>query len=379
MNKKEKKQKAEKEYKQLQGTLFLKTAIMMIVMVVGIFLLYNYVFRSHFSSIIVNWLYQYIYGDYEEAYSAYNNVIRDNRNLYVLITILVAFLIILRSYFKNFAKYFYEINLGIDALADENGEDVVLSPALSSTEKKINSIKDTLARRKTAAEQAEQRKMELVVYLAHDLKTPLTSVIGYLTLLRDEQQISEELREKYLTISLEKAERLEDLINEFFEITRFNLSSITLEYSRVNLTRLLEQLTYEFKPMFLEKNLECILEAVPDINIRCDVDKMQRVFDNLLRNAVNYSFENGMIRIVVLQDEKNMKIVFSNQGNTIPKEKLGRIFEQFYRLDTSRSTKSGGAGLGLAIAKEIVELHGGKIKARSENEIIEFEVILPLS
>lgn len=379
MNKKEKKQKAEKEYKQLQGTLFLKTAIMMIVAVVGIFLLYNYVFRSHFSSIIVNWLFQYIYGDYEEAYSAYNNVIRDNRNLYVLITILVAFLIILRSYFKNFAKYFYEINLGIDALADENGEDVVLSPALSSTEKKINSIKDKLARRKTAAEQAEQRKMELVVYLAHDLKTPLTSVIGYLTLLRDEQQISEELREKYLTISLEKAERLEDLINEFFEITRFNLSSITLEYSRVNLTRLLEQLTYEFKPMFLEKNLECILEAVPDISIRCDVDKMQRVFDNLLRNAVNYSFENGMIRIVVLQDEKNMKIVFSNQGNTIPKEKLGRIFEQFYRLDTSRSTKSGGAGLGLAIAKEIVELHGGKIKARSENEIIEFEVILPLS
>lgn len=379
LNKKEKKQKAEKEYKQLQGTLFLKTAIMMIVAVVGIFLLYNYVFRSHFSSIIVNWLFQYIYGDYEEAYSAYNNVIRDNRNLYVLITILVAFLIILRSYFKNFAKYFYEINLGIDALADENGEDVVLSPALSSTEKKINSIKDKLARRKTAAEQAEQRKMELVVYLAHDLKTPLTSVIGYLTLLRDEQQISEELREKYLTISLEKAERLEDLINEFFEITRFNLSSITLEYSRVNLTRLLEQLTYEFKPMFLEKNLECILEAVPDISIRCDVDKMQRVFDNLLRNAVNYSFENGMIRIVVLQDEKNMKIVFSNQGNTIPKEKLGRIFEQFYRLDTSRSTKSGGAGLGLAIAKEIVELHGGKIKARSENEIIEFEVILPLS
>ena len=104
LNKKEKKQKAEKEYKQLQGTLFLKTAIMMIVAVVGIFLLYNYVFRSHFSSIIVNWLFQYIYGDYEEAYSAYNNVIRDNRNLYVLITILVAFLIILRSYFKNFAK-----------------------------------------------------------------------------------------------------------------------------------------------------------------------------------------------------------------------------------------------------------------------------------
>ena len=379
MNKMNKKQKIEKDYKQLQHSLFLKTAVWLTVAILGIVLLYNYVFRGHFSTIIVRWLYQYIYSNYDDAYNAYNTVIRVNRNLYVLITILVTFLIILRFYFKSFAKYFYEINMGIDALADENGEDVVLSPELSSTEKKINAIKDTLARRKTAAEQAEQRKMELVVYLAHDLKTPLTSVIGYLTLLRDEQQISEELREKYLSISLEKAERLEDLINEFFEITRFNLSNITLEYRRVNLTRLLEQLTYEFKPMFLEKNLECILEAVPDISIRCDVDKMQRVFDNLLRNAVNYSFENGIIHIAVSQDEKSIRLLFSNQGNTIPEEKLGRIFEQFYRLDSSRSTKSGGAGLGLAIAKEIVELHGGEIKARSENEIIEFEVILPLS
>lgn len=379
MNKMNKKQKIEKDYKQLQHSLFLKTAVRLTVAILGIVLLYNYVFRGHFSTIIVRWLYQYIYSNYDDAYNAYNTVIRVNRNLYVLITILVAFLIILRFYFKSFAKYFYEINMGIDALADENGEDVVLSPELSSTEKKINAIKDTLARRKTAAEQAEQRKMELVVYLAHDLKTPLTSVIGYLTLLRDEQQISEELREKYLSISLEKAERLEDLINEFFEITRFNLSNITLEYRRVNLTRLLEQLTYEFKPMFIEKNLECILEAVPDVSIRCDVDKMQRVFDNLLRNAVNYSFENGIIHITVSQDEKSMRLLFSNQGNTIPKEKLGRIFEQFYRLDSSRSTKSGGAGLGLAIAKEIVELHGGEIKARSENEVIEFEVILPFS
>ena len=379
MNKMNKKQKIEKDYKQLQHSLFLKTAVRLTVAILGIVLLYNYVFRGHFSTIIVRWLYQYVYSNYDDAYNAYNTVIRVNRNLYVLITILVAFLIILRFYFKSFAKYFYEINMGIDALADENGEDVVLSPELSSTEKKINAIKDTLARRKTAAEQAEQRKMELVVYLAHDLKTPLTSVIGYLTLLRDEQQISEELREKYLSISLEKAERLEDLINEFFEITRFNLSNITLEYRRVNLTRLLEQLTYEFKPMFIEKNLECILEAVPDVSIRCDVDKMQRVFDNLLRNAVNYSFENGIIHITVSQDEKSMRLLFSNQGNTIPKEKLGRIFEQFYRLDSSRSTKSGGAGLGLAIAKEIVELHGGEIKARSENEVIEFEVILPFS
>ena len=216
-----------------------------------------------------------------------------------------------------------------------------------------------------------------VVYLAHDLKTPLTSVIGYLTLLRDEGQISEELREKYLSISLEKAERLEDLINEFFEITRFSLSSITLEYSNVNLTRLLEQLTYEFQPMLSEKNLTCSLEMERDMTLRCDVDQMQRVLDNLLRNAVNYSFEGGTIRIGAAREGDDMKIRVSNRGNTIPKEKLERIFEQFYRLDSARSSRSGGAGLGLAIAKEIVELHQGTITARSEDERIEFEVTLP--
>lgn len=211
------------------------------------------------------------------------------------------------------------------------------------------------------------------------MKTPLTSVIGYLTLLRDESQISEELREKYLSISLEKAERLEDLINEFFEITRFNLSDITLEYSRVNLTRLLEQLTYEFKPMLLEKNLKCELEIASNVMLKCDVNKMQRVFDNLLRNAVNYSFDDGTIHIVATQNENNLSIKFTNCGNTIPQEKLERIFEQFYRLDTARSSRSGGAGLGLAIAKEIVELHNGTITAKSENEVIEFEVTIPLS
>ena len=304
--------------------------------------------------------------------------IRNYMSLFFIVLSLILFAIILRFYLNEFSKYFKEINRGIDALIEENTGDIVLSSELTVTEKKINHIKHTLEQRKLATELAEQRKNDLVVYLAHDLKTPLTSVIGYLTLLRDENQISEELREKYLSISLEKAEHLEDLINEFFEITRFNLSNITLEYSMVNLTRMLEQLTYEFKPMFLEKNLKCELEIVPDTMIKCDVNKMQRVFDNLLRNAVNYSFADSTIRIVSTQNEGNLNIKFTNFGNTIPQEKLERIFEQFYRLDTARSSRSGGAGLGLAIAKEIVELHGGSITAKSENDIIEFEVTIPL-
>ena len=225
----------------------------------------------------------------------------------------------------------------------------------------------------------EQRKNDLIMYLAHDLKTPLSSVIGYLTLLRDESQISKELREKYLSITLGKAERLEDLINEFFEITRFNIYDITLQYTKINLTRLLEQLVYEFKPMLKSKNLQCNLCVDDDIMLRCDADKIQRVFDNLLRNAVIYSFENTDITISAQCHEDTVSIIFCNHGDTLPEEKLNRIFEQFYRLDAARSTSSGGAGLGLAIAKQIVELHNGTIVAESQEDQNKFSITLPLA
>ena len=130
---------------------------------------------------------------------------------------------------------------------------IELPEELSNIQDELNLAREQALRNIDTANDALQRKNDLIMYLAHDLKTPLASVIGYLNLLRDEGQISEELREKYLSISLNKAERLEDLIDEFFEIARFNLSTVTLQYSRINLTRLLEQLTYEFKPMLREK------------------------------------------------------------------------------------------------------------------------------
>lgn len=366
------------DYRLLKNKLLIRTFGMLFFAFAFLATLYSLFLRGHIANAFVGFLDNFFYHDYDRALNVYSMYIRNYMSLFFIVLSLILFAIILRFYLNEFSKYFKEINRGIDALIEENTGDIVLSSELTVTEKKINHIKHTLEQRKLATELAEQRKNDLVVYLAHDLKTPLTSVIGYLTLLRDENQISEELREKYLSISLEKAEHLEDLINEFFEITRFNLSNITLEYSMVNLTRMLEQLTYEFKPMFLEKNLKCELEIVPDTMIKCDVNKMQRVFDNLLRNAVNYSFADSTIRIVSTQNEGNLNIKFTNFGNTIPQEKLERIFEQFYRLDTARSSRSGGAGLGLAIAKEIVELHGGSITAKSENDIIEFEVTIPL-
>lgn len=241
----------------------------------------------------------------------------------------------------------------------------------------LSEAKSALVRSESLLREETARKNDLVMYLAHDLKTPLASVIGYLTLLRDERELSPQLQEKYLTITLDKAERLEELINEFFEITRFNLSTVTLERSRIDLVRLLEQLRYEFMPMLRDKRFTCTLTAPETLPIYCDAGKIQRVFDNLLRNAVLYGYPDTEIKIDARLDGDNTVVSVKNSGATIPEEKLRRIFEQFFRLDAARSTDSG-AGLGLAIADQIVRLHGGTINARSADETIEFTVTLPV-
>lgn len=278
-----------------------------------------------------------------------------------------------------FSKYLSEISIAIDKVFNESEDKVTLPNELNAMEIQLNSIKSTLKMREYQAKEAEQGKNDLVVYLAHDLKTPLTSVIGYLSLLNDEQQISLELRQKYISISLNKAERLEDLINEFFEITRFNLQHIKLEKNKINITLMLNQLADEFYPLLSEKDINCKIEIQSNIIMYGDGDKLARVFDNLLRNAINYSYESSIIQIISEQNDTGIKIVFLNQGDKIPNHKLDSIFEKFYRIDTSRTSKTGGSGLGLAIAKEIVELHNGTITAKSNEYFTEFSIFLPLN
>lgn len=254
---------------------------------------------------------------------------------------------------------------------------IQLPDSLEDISIQLNLAREQALRDARAAREAEQRKNDLIVYLAHDLKTPLTSVIGYLTLLRDEPQISPEIRARYTGIALEKAERLEDLINEFFDITRFNLSRLELERQSVDLTRMLEQVASEFRPIFAESGLSCSLDLPPKLHYSCDPDKLARVFDNLLRNASYYSLPDSTVEIAGRIEAGKIVLTFSNAGKNIPQEKLDRIFEQFFRLDSSRATRTGGAGLGLAIAKEIVELHGGTIRADSTEDRITFTICLP--
>ncbi len=244
---------------------------------------------------------------------------------------------------------------------------------------RMTEVKSTMQRHEQMLKEEAARKNDLIVYLAHDLKTPLTSIVGYLSLMREVPEMPAEQKAKYINITLDKALHLEKLINEFFEITRYNLQQISLEKEQIDLSYMLVQLTDEFYPILAAHGNTIELHADEDIVVYGDSEKLARVFNNILKNAVAYSYPNTEIQVLAENKNGGVDICFINKGRTIPKNRLESIFEKFFRLDESRSINTGGAGLGLAIAKEIVTLHGGQITADSENERTTFRLSLPVS
>lgn len=231
-----------------------------------------------------------------------------------------------------------------------------------------------------AGEQAKleaQRKNDLVTYLAHDLRTPLASVLGYVSLLDEAPDLPLEQRRKYTKIALEKARRLEGLIDELFDVIRFNLQTMALRKEKIRLPFMLEQMADEFYPILLPADKHIRVEAEEGLRVEGDPDKLARVFNNILKNAAAYSDPGTEIVIRARREDKWICLEFENHGEKIPEEKLQVIFEKFYRLDSSRSSRTGGAGLGLAIARQIVEAHGGTISVSSDINRTIFAVRLP--
>ena len=249
--------------------------------------------------------------------------------------------------------------------------------------------------KRAAAERERQladesaRRSDLVTYLAHDLKTPLTSVIGYLSLLDEVPDMPEAQRVRYTGVALDKACRLERLVNEFFDITRYSLTHIELELAPVDLAGLLVQLADEFYPALaahgnvarvtVAGTVRTVEQPGEPLVVTADAARLARVFGNLLRNAIAYSDEGTPVEIGAVAGEGSVVVTVSDTGATIPSHKLRAIFDRFFRLDEARGSATGGAGLGLAIAREIVGLHGGSISAASENGRTTFTVELPLS
>lgn len=368
------------KYRKLKLSLLLQTilitALAVLVGAVIMEFIVDGIYNDIFSKVFIKFLTAFRVEE-AKAIEIYWSLIGNNKTFFIALGFLLLFALFFYVSLSRITKYLDQISDGINNITSESTEPVYLVAELKPIEQRLNEIKATLKRQERESLETEQKKNDFVVFLAHDLKTPLTSIVAYLTMLETQPDMSVEERARFTHISLEKALRLGELINEFFEITRFNLQDIILEPSEWNVSRLLEQLADESYGVLQDKGLSCIVDAEEDLEIYADADKLARVFDNLLRNAVSYCYPDTTITIQAREKLKNIEIVFANKGDTIPAHKLRMIFEKFYRADESRSSTTGGAGLGLAITKELVELHGGSIYAESEQNRIKFIVTLP--
>lgn len=364
----------DKPYGRLVKKIVFRTAAMLVMSLAAVLALRS-AGQGHIGNFITDMIGWFLKIPWEDAKHIYFMHIRSNITYLIVIAALVLFFALYINSFSWFTKYFDEITEGIDKLADNSGERIEMFPEMKYVEDRLNMVNAELKRRAEAEQDAEHRKNELIVYLAHDIKTPLTSVIGYLSLLNENKNMDREQRERYTEITLEKAFRLEKLINELFEITRYNMKNIPLKRENINLCFMFVQIIDEAYPLLKSRGRYVETDIDENLEIYADAEKMARVFNNLLKNAANYS-TGEKIRIIASADLKITAVRFESEGE-IPEDKLDKIFEKFYRLDSSRSTATGGSGLGLAIAKDIVELHSGNIKVANEDGMAVFTVTIP--
>ena len=314
----------------------------------------------------------------ENAALLYQQYVQANKPIVVTGAVCVLMLIAFYIAMGQFTRWLDRLRGATRGLLSDGGAAAGLPRELQPIQEDLEAIRRQLTAREEAARESEQRRRDLVAFLAHDLKTPLTSVVGYLTLLHGRPDLSPEQRAKFTGVAVDKARRLGELLGEFVDVSRMDLDSTSAEKGPIQLSLLLEQLSDEFYPLFAEKELTCAPDIQPHLTVWGDPDKLARVFDNVLRNAVSYSTPGGRVELRARARGPWAEIVFRNQGLAIPEGELSNIFEKFYRLDAARSSRTGGAGLGLAIAKEIVELHGGTIRAESDGALTTFTISLPL-
>lgn len=280
-------------------------------------------------------------------------------------------------------SYLREILGGVERI--KNGDldteiPIRFNDELSDLGRSINMMRLELKTTREKEHEAERVKDELVTNVAHDLRTPLTSIIGYLDLIRMQKDMPEDVRMKYISIAYDKSERMRGLVTDLFDYTRYEKDKMHISKTRLELKQFMEQIVDEFYPALMEQQLECYTAFAPEhVYIDGDGELLARAFGNLVGNAIKYGAEGKQIRIEVgmYSEKKKARVAIVNYGKIIPKKDLEHIFDKFYRGDSARST-NGGTGLGLAIAKNIFEMHGGTITASSSEQGTVFQVILPL-
>ncbi|WP_172195967.1 sensor histidine kinase [Saccharibacillus qingshengii] len=284
---------------------------------------------------------------------------------------------------KPYSRYFREISIGIHRLANGDFEgrvEIGSGDEFGSIAADMNAAGEKLQKAVERGDFAESSKDQLVLNLAHDLRTPLTSVLGYLDFILRNEELTPEQVKHYITIAFTKSRRLEKLIDELFEITRMNYGMLTLDLRELDLGELLVQMHEELYPVLEQHGLTARLSIEPEVRIHGDGELLARVFENLLTNAARYGRDGRYIDIVCRIEQDGAVVRVTNYGDSIPQNELPHLFEMFYTGDRARvqNPQGGSTGLGLFIAKNIVERHKGQISAQSDAVQTSFEVRLPI-
>ncbi len=266
-----------------------------------------------------------------------------------------------------------EISSGnLDTIIEVQGDDEFSEMAF-----RLNSMARSLKKYMEKERESEREKNEFITSIAHDLRTPLTSIMGYLDLVVNNENLAEDKRREYTRISYDKSIKLKQLTEEFFQLTKMGHKEVELNVEQLDIVKLMEQLMNEFYPQFTENKLAFELKTnVEKMQIEGDPNLLVRVFENLISNAIKYGYEGKRVDVMIDGHAEYCNISVVNYGKIIPAEELPLIFQKFYRVEQSRSRQTGGTGLGLAIAKEVVEKHGGSIRVSSDRNGTRFIVKL---
>ncbi|MGG0444410.1 HAMP domain-containing sensor histidine kinase [Bacillus mycoides] len=318
---------------------------------------------------------------YEDPLAQFRSMVRQigdiNFFLIIFIPLSIMFFFFLT---RPYLKYFDEISNGIHHLANgdfSNQVRVSSNDEFGYIAREINVASEKLKEAVERGDFAESSKDQLIVNLAHDLRTPLTSVLGYLDLILKDENLTKEQIKHFSTIAFTKSERLEILIDELFEITRMNYGMLQIEKRSIDISELLIQLDEELYPLLEKKGLEARLNMDSHLPINGDGKLLARVFENLLTNAIRYGYDGKFVDVNGYIDHEEVVVQIINYGDSIPEEDLPYLFDMFYTGDKARSEQQGGTGLGLFIAKNIIEQHDGTISAESNVIRTIFEVRLP--
>ncbi|OPJ65589.1 HAMP domain-containing sensor histidine kinase [Clostridium chromiireducens] len=290
----------------------------------------------------------------------------------VIIAMLLTFFLTNRKvkYIKTIAKGATEFSSGnLDYRINKKGMD-----ELGFLAESMNNMAEKLKENIEKERAQEKFRTELITNVSHDLRTPLTSLIAYLQLVENEKT-TEDNRKKYISISIEKAYKLKQLIDDLFEYSKLECDGIALEKNEANVIEILEQSIGELFIEAQKRNMNFKKEFENNkVILSVDSSKLGRVFENLLSNAVKYGVEGTEVYVNLKKNDEYVTITFENEITEEISEDTLMLFDRFYRGDKSRNSKASGSGLGLAISKSIIELHDGEIWAECKNNIFKVYV-----